>query len=212
MLVWLPVTRLVFRVRVEGMDHIPRRGAAILAFNHISVLDGPCLAIETAYRRRRESSFLVASEVFDTRLAGSIMRWFDQIPVRRGKGDAGALDAAIAALGDGALLVLAPEGRVTVDDRLGELQRIRGGVARIALPAGVPVVPVGIWGTQARWPKSGLSLRNLRRPRLAIVAGEPIHPHGDAADPEDVDAFLARVREGIQEQMGRARTIAGDPA
>ena len=70
----LPIVRLLFRVRVEGIEHVPASGSGILAFNHVSVLDGPALAIETARRRRREVRFLVAAEIFGHWFYGRVLR------------------------------------------------------------------------------------------------------------------------------------------
>jgi 1-acyl-sn-glycerol-3-phosphate acyltransferase len=203
----MPIVRLMFRVRVEGIANIPSTGPAILAFNHVSVLDGPVLAIEVARRRRRESRFLVAAEVFHRLLVGWLLRSFDQIPIRRGEADAGALDEAIATVENGAIAAIAPEGRVNDAADVG-LQRIRRGTARLALPTGAPVIPVGLWGTNIRWPRSGLRFGPPWRPRLVLVFGGPIAPYGDPADPADVDAFTDRVREALEEQVARARAIA----
>jgi 1-acyl-sn-glycerol-3-phosphate acyltransferase len=199
----LPIARLLFRVRVEGLEHVPGTGPAILAFNHVSVLDGPALAIETAYRRRRAVRFLIAAEVFGQRFFGWIVRSFHQIPIRRGEGDKNALVEAIETVSSGALAAIAPEGRVNPDIEAG-LQRIRSGCARIALPTGAPVVPVGIWGTQARWPKAGPTLRRPMRPTLAIVFGPAVHPRpGD-----DIETFSTRLRDALEEQVRRARAMA----
>jgi 1-acyl-sn-glycerol-3-phosphate acyltransferase len=199
----MPLVRLVFRIRVEGLDHVPRSGPAILAFNHVSVLDGPVLAIETSFRRRRAVRFLIAAEIFTQRVVGWIVRSFHQIPIRRGAGDTGALDAAVGTVRAGALAAIAPEGRVNPDPDAG-LQRIRSGCARVALPTGAPVVPVGIWGTQVRWPKTGPSRRRPLRPRLAVVFGPPIRPLPE----EDIESFSARLREALEEQVRRARAAA----
>jgi 1-acyl-sn-glycerol-3-phosphate acyltransferase len=199
----LPIVRLLFRVRVDGLEHVPRTGPAILAFNHVSVLDGPALAIETAFRRRRAVRFLIAAEVFGRRFFGWIVRSFHQIPIRRGEGDTGALDQAIETVRAGALAAIAPEGRVNPDPGAG-LQRIRSGCARIALPTGAPVIPVGIWGTQIRWPKTGLRSRRPPRPPLAIVFGEAVRARPD----DDIDTFSARLREALEEQVRCAREMA----
>ena len=103
-----PMIRLWFKVRVEGLPHVPASRGAVLAFNHASVLDGPVLAGEIAARTRREVCFLVASEVSDHPIFGPIMRAFDQIFIRRGTGDSQALDQAIQTVRDGALAALAP--------------------------------------------------------------------------------------------------------
>jgi 1-acyl-sn-glycerol-3-phosphate acyltransferase len=205
----VPLVRLLFRLRVRGLEHVPASGAAIVAMNHVSFLDGPVLAIEVGWRLRRESRFLVAAEMFRKRFFGPILRRYDQIPIRRGEGDAGALDEAIETIKRGALAAIAPEGKVNPDPGAG-LTRIRSGVARIALPTGAPVVPVGIWGTQARYPKEGVRFSRPLRPSLAIVFGAPMLPVGAASDPEDVDRFLDRLREHLEEQVTAARRLSGD--
>ena len=207
--VMVPIQRALFRVRVTGIHHVPFAGPAILAFVHISVMDGPCLAIEVAWRRRRAVRFLVAAEAFDVPVSGWFLRRYRQIPIRRGRSDTGALDEAIETIRRGALAAIAPEG--AVNPTPGELQRIRSGIARIALPTGAPVIPVGIWGAHRRWPKSGRHWGHPWRPRLGFAFGEPIEPKGDVSRPEDVDAFLERVREGLAQQLVAARILAGDP-
>jgi 1-acyl-sn-glycerol-3-phosphate acyltransferase len=202
-----PLLRLLFRVRTEGAEHVPARGPALLAFNHVSVLDGPCLAIETARLRRREVRFLVAAELFQRVFAGWVLRRFDQIPIRRGEGDAHALDRAIAIVRGGAMAAISPEGRVNEDPSAG-LQRIRSGIARIALPAASPIVPVGIWGTQSRWPRPGLRIGRPLRPPLALAYGPPIVPMGQVAAAGDVDELRERVGSAIATQVERAHALA----
>jgi 1-acyl-sn-glycerol-3-phosphate acyltransferase len=204
-----PFVRLMFRTRVEGLEHLPSSGATIVAFNHISALDGPVLAIEIGRRIKRESRFLVAAEFFRRGFSGWILRRYDQIPIHRGEGDDSALEAALDAVREGVLLAMAPEGTVNADPDT--LMRIRSGVSRIALPSGAPVVPVGIWGTHRRWPRSGLSWVRPWRPRLAIVFGEPLLPSGDDVDDAEVEAFAARLRRHLVRQVERARSLSGEP-
>jgi 1-acyl-sn-glycerol-3-phosphate acyltransferase len=176
----------------------------------VSVLDGPCLAAEVAWRRRRTVRFLVAAEIFHVPVSGWILRRYRQIPVRRGKSDDGALDEVIATIRRGAVTAIAPEGRVNPTP--GELQRIRSGIARISLPTGAPVIPVGIWGTHRRWSKTGRHWGGPLRPRLAVTFGDPIEPGGDVAVQADIDAFVTRVEDALGRQLAEARTLAGDPA
>jgi 1-acyl-sn-glycerol-3-phosphate acyltransferase len=206
-----PIERLLFSVRVDGIEHVPARGPAILAFNHVSVLDGPVLAIETARRLSRESRFLVAAEQFKRPLVGWILRRYDQIPIRRGQGDKGALDEAIATVRRGALAAVSPEGRVNDDGVMG-LQRLRSGLARIALPTGAPIVPVGVWGTQLRYPRSGFTVRRPWRPKLGLAFGPPLLPDGDADTPGDIEALTGRLKVQLERQIERARAITADSA
>jgi 1-acyl-sn-glycerol-3-phosphate acyltransferase len=203
----LPVSRALVRVRSEGLERIPSRGAAVLAFDHVSLLDGPLLAIEVMRRARRKTRFLVAAEIFRAPIVGSILRRYEQIPIQRGKGDEGALDLAVSAVRDGALAAIAPEGQVNphADDGL---QRIRAGAARITLASGAPLLPVGIWGTQRRWPHQGPRLGRPLRPNVGISVGAPILPVGDVEDPEVVGAFTVRIAEGLRRQVAIAKTLA----
>ena len=205
--IFTPLLRLLLRVRVEGSEHVPSRGSAIVAFNHVSVLDGPVIAIETARRIRRETRFLVAAEVFRKPVIGWILRCYEQIPIRRGEADVDALDEAIDTVKKGALAAIAPEGRVN-DDAETDLQRIRGGVARMALPTGAPIIPVGVWGTHRRWSRAGIHLHRPFRPRVGVAFGAPILPAGDVEDRSDIDSLTERLRERLVEQVARAKQLA----
>jgi 1-acyl-sn-glycerol-3-phosphate acyltransferase len=201
-----PLLRLLFRVRMSGLEHVPARGPTLLAFNHVSALDGPALAIAFAARTRRPVRFLVAAEFFGRWLHGWVLRRFEQIPIRRGEGDGAALDAALDALRAGSVIAMAPEGAVNVDPE--HLQRIRSGIARLALPTGAAVVPVGIWGTQTRWPRGGMRWSRPWRPTLVIALGPPILPDGDVTSEDDVDTLRDRVRDRLEDQVAIARSRA----
>lgn len=198
---------ILFRLRVEGTDRVPPAGPAIVAGNHVSALDGVALALATGSRSRRMTRFLVAAEFFRKIRFGWALRLYRQIPLRRGQRDQDALDIAIGTIRGGALAGIFPEGTVNPGPDDG-LLRGRGGAARIALATGSPVVPVGIWGTQDRWPKSGLHFRRPWRPVVAISYGEPISPRGDPEAAEDVQAFTDLVMMAISKQAERARALA----
>ena len=200
-------SRLLFRLRVEGADRVPSSGSAIVAGNHVSALDGVALALATGSRGRRMTRFLVAAEFFRKLWCGWALRLYRQIPIRRGERDQGALDVAIETIRGGALAGIFPEGTVNPEPEAG-LLRGRKGAARIALATDAPVVPVGIWGTQARWPKAGLHLRRPWRPVVAISYGEPIPPKGDAGSTADVQAFTDVITDAIAAQTDRARELA----
>ena len=200
--------RIAFRLRVEGTERVPPTGPAIVAANHVSALDGVVLALTTSSRSRRMTRFLVAAEFFRKIRFGWALRLYRQIPIRRGERDQGALDVAIETITGGALAGIFPEGTVNPVPQAG-LSRGRKGAARIALATGAPVVPVGIWGTQDRWPKSGLHVRRPWRPVVVVSYGDPVSPNGAADSPEDVEAFTDLVMAGIVEQVQRARELAG---
>jgi 1-acyl-sn-glycerol-3-phosphate acyltransferase len=199
------ILAMFFRMRIEGIEHVPRRGAVILAPNHVSVVDGPAQSAITGTHRWRATRNLIAAEVF-AGAVGWILRQARQIPIRRGTGDTGALDVAVTALRGGSCVGLFPEGRVGDDPDAG-LQRIRSGLTRVAIPDRVPVIPVGIWGTQVSWPHGGFDRQAaLRRPTAAFVYGEPIVPAPDETPAE----FRARFTVELQRHVDRARRIAQD--
>jgi 1-acyl-sn-glycerol-3-phosphate acyltransferase len=200
-------SRVLFRLRVEGADRVPSSGSGLVAGNHVSALDGVALALATGSRGRRMTRFLVAAEFFRKLWCGWALRLYRQIPIRRGERDQGALDVAIETIRGGALAGIFPEGTVNPEPGAG-LMRGRKGAARIALATDAPVVPVGIWGTQARWPKLGLHLRRPWRPVVAISYGEPIPPKGDAGSAADVQAFADVIIDAIAAQSERARELA----
>jgi 1-acyl-sn-glycerol-3-phosphate acyltransferase len=197
--------RALFRVRTAGAGWIPASGPVVVAANHLSVLDGVALALAVSEGRRRVARFLAAAELFENPVRGGALRLFRQIPVRRGARDTAALEEAIAAVSRGGLLGIFPEGRVNPGT---ELLPGHTGVARIALAAGAPVVPAGIWGTQHRWPHGGLHLRRPWRPSLAIAFGPPLPPEGDPSSEGDVSAFLDRIMAAIADQVEAARALA----
>jgi 1-acyl-sn-glycerol-3-phosphate acyltransferase len=205
-----PVLRLLFPIRSEGVEGIPATRPAILAANHASSLDGILLAYVVARQRGRPTRYLVAAEFFDKVFPGFWLRTFKQIPISRGTGDSGALDEAEATVRAGAIAGIFPEG--TVNPRPGgPLLRGRTGVARIALATGAPVIPVGIWGTQARWPRTGLTFRRPYRPSVALAFGRRIEPAGETSSPGDIEAFTERVMGGIAEQVAAARALVERP-
>jgi 1-acyl-sn-glycerol-3-phosphate acyltransferase len=199
--------RLVFRIRLTGAERVPSSGPAIVAANHVSALDGLILAFVSGKHARRMTRFLVAAEFFEKPTIGWALRLYRQIPLRRGKADASAIGEAVDTIRAGALAGIFPEGKVNPDPASG-LQRGRKGVGRIALATGAPVIPVGIWGTQDRWPKSGLHYRRPWRRTIAVAYGEPIQPEGDPESLDDVQVMTDLVMTGMAKQVAEGRGLA----
>ncbi|NJM08067.1 1-acyl-sn-glycerol-3-phosphate acyltransferase [Candidatus Gracilibacteria bacterium] len=135
----------ILRWEVEGLDNLPPRqqGGIVLAMNHISWVDIPAIGelLPFAYRL----SWFAKSELFANPIAAWWFRQMQVIPVKRGKRDLQAMDAVVDALKDGAVVLIFPEG---TRSRSGVLQEGRGGAIRLAIQAGVPLVPLTINGTQ----------------------------------------------------------------
>ncbi|CAL9638020.1 hypothetical protein SUDANB145_06255 [Streptomyces sp. enrichment culture] len=166
-----PLLRLVFRPRIEGLDHVPPSGAAIVAGNHLSFSDH---FLMPAVLRRR-ITFLAKAEYFTGpglkgRLTAAFFRSAGQIPVDRSGKEAGraAIREGLGVLGRDELLGIYPEGTRSHD---GRLYKGKVGVAVMALTAGVPVVPCAMIGTFEAQPPG----RRLPRVRpVAIRFGAPL--------------------------------------
>jgi 1-acyl-sn-glycerol-3-phosphate acyltransferase len=200
------VARIFFRLRATGTEHVPASGPAILAGNHVSSLDGIALGLVTGERARRMTRFLAAAEFFAKPQFRWALRLYRQIPLHRGAGDEDALGEAIRTIRRGALAGIFPEGRVNPDPDV--LQRGRSGLARLAIPTGAPVVPVGIWGTQHRWPRAGLHAHRPWRPTIVVAYGPPLDPGVDGLSANAVLMFTDRVMHAIAHQVQIARTMA----
>jgi 1-acyl-sn-glycerol-3-phosphate acyltransferase len=196
-----------FRVRVAGARNIPSLGGALLAYNHVSVIDAVFVGLPVV-DRGRIVRFLGLSEDFERPVMGWALRKVRQIPIRRGMGDWAALQEIADVVGGGWLGGIAPEGSVGDGTRLLPGNK---GVARIALLSRAPVIPVGIWGTQRRWPKEGLRLRSPVRPGIGVSYGAPIIPEGNPKHRPDVQAMTDRIMAEIGEQVASARRLASSP-
>lgn len=156
----VPFMRAWFALRIDGAEHIPREGPAIVAPNHKSFWDSFFVAAAT----RRHLRFMGKSELFEGPWGSTLIR-LGAFPVRRGQADADALETAREILRQGGLLALFPEGtRVRDADLLGEPRR---GAGRLALETGSPLVPAAITGTDR------LFLGPLPRPGRVQVAFAP---------------------------------------
>ncbi|MFJ3672645.1 lysophospholipid acyltransferase family protein [Streptomyces sp. NPDC090106] len=166
-----PLLRLVFRPRIEGLEHIPETGAAIVAGNHLSFSDH---FLMPAVLKRR-ITFLAKAEYFTGpgikgRLTAAFFRSAGQIPVDRSGKEAGqaAIREGLGVLGKGELLGIYPEGTRSHD---GRLYKGKVGVAVMALKAGVPVIPCAMIGTFEAQPPGTV----IPRPHpVTIRFGEPL--------------------------------------
>jgi 1-acyl-sn-glycerol-3-phosphate acyltransferase len=192
-----------FRCRVTGLANVPGRGGALLAYNHLSVLDAIFVGVPIGRLGRIVRCFALAQD-FERPLLGPALRKVRAIPIRRGAGDWDALRELAGVVEGGWLGGIAPEGTVGSGRQLGPIQK---GAARIALLAGVPVVPVGIWGTQERWGKDGLRLERPVRPAVGVSFGPPIVAEGDPKYRPDVQDLTDRIGAGIGDQVETARRL-----
>ncbi len=160
---WVRVLLLLITSRdVQGRENVPRKGALIVASNHLSNGDPPILTIAVP----RQIAWMAKAEWFKTPVIGQLFRLGGMIPVRRFEADLQALRRAQLVLRDGGVLAMFPEGTRGGDKglRAGE-----PGTALIALRTGTPIVPIAIWGTEhVKLPRD-----LFRRTRAHVRFGKP---------------------------------------
>lgn len=193
-LVWM-VSHTLYRVRHEGLENIPDEGPALLVCNHVSYVDG--LIIGGACRR--PVRFVIYALFFRLPVLNFVFRTGKAIPIRSKKEDPEAYERAFekidAALADGEVVCIFPEGKLTTD---GEIDTFKLGVEKIVARRPVPVIPMalrGLWGSFFSR-DSQRKFFNRLWSRIEIRAGEPVHP-------EDVRAEDLRTR--VQKLRGDRR-------
>lgn len=180
--------KLLLRVDVYGLEHVPPTGPLIVAVNHISFLDPP---LAGAYIPR-DLHMMAKIELFKIPLVRHVIRGYGAFPIRRGEGDAQALKYSLRTLKSGGVVFLAPEGTRSPTK---QLQRGKEGVALLAARTGTPILPVGISG-QDRWLRA---LSRGRRARVAIRIGEPFVL--DTPDRRPDRATLTAMTDAIMQRL-----------
>lgn len=178
-----------WRVRTRGLEHVPPTGGAVIAWNHHSHVDFVMTAWDIYRQLDRPVRFLAMRELWDSRRFGWVARFADAIPVARTSvGDRDrALADAVAALREGHLVVVAPEGGISTSFELGSF---RTGAARMAQLAGVPLIPSVSWGSH-RLTTTGhpFAPRQAFGIPVEVAFGPPV-PIRAGADAADVTADL----------------------
>ncbi len=187
------------RIDMSGTEHVPRSGGVLLAVNHVGYVDFVYggLAANPSGRKVR---FMAKREIFDHKYTGPLMRSLHHINVDRADG-IGSYQTAVNYLRDGEAVGIFPEATIS---RSMELKEFKTGAVRIAAEAGVPLVPVILWGTQRMMTKD--HPKDFSRGKTILIrVGEPLHPAG--ADPV---AETAELRAAMSALLDRA--IADYPA
>lgn len=196
------VVRLYTRMRIEGRENIPATGAFVLAPVHRSYVDTPISACVT----RRRLRFMGKDAVWKYRPIGWIVSALGAFPVTRGTADREALKRGVAVLEVGEPLVLFPEGERKSGPTV---QPLFDGAVYIAVKAGVPIVPVGIGGSERVMPKGA---RFPRPRRVHVIVGEPIPPpvaEGGRMPRSAVRQYSAALHTVLQELFDEAEARAG---
>jgi 1-acyl-sn-glycerol-3-phosphate acyltransferase len=175
------------RVRLRGLNNVPKSGAFIIAANHLSWTDIPLIPMHL----QRKVVYMAKEEYFHSKLTW-LVRFLGSFPVKRGEGDRQALRVAEDQLKKGNILSIFPEG---TRSRTKSMAKAHAGMGMIALRSGVPVVPVAIWGSEFALKKPGTP--------ITISYGQPmvLTPKGKKMTREDIDEATEMVMRKIAEML-----------
>lgn len=181
---------------ILGEAHIPRHGGAVMAINHIGYLDF-AIAGTAALPAGRLVRFMAKREVFDHPISGPLMRGMHHISVDRNNGAPSYVEA-LKALRGGEIVGIFPEATIS---RTFELKEMKSGVIRLAMDAGVPVIPTVIWGSQRIWTKR--QPRNFKRHHIPITisVGAPYSISSDA----NIEVEMERLRDKMGDLLHLAQ-------
>ena len=204
-----PTLLVLTRRDWRGTENLPRDGGFILAANHLSYVD-PLLIGHLCYDNGRIPRFMAKAELFRIRGLRTILRGTRQIAVYRRSPDASlALRDAVAALKEGACVVIYPEGTTTKDPRYWPMQG-KTGVARLALLTGAPVVPVGQWGAQRIFGQD--KKVHLRRTDIHMLVGPPVDLSAFDTGDLTVETLRAATDLVMDAIRGQVAELRGEPA
>ena len=193
-----------WRARFEGREYVPRSGAFVLSPVHRSNIDTPLMGCVT----RRRMHFLGKDSMWKYGWSAWLFTSLGAIPIRRGGADREALRACEAAVRAGEPLVIFPEGTRKTGP---VVEEIFEGAAFVALRTGVPIVPVGIGGSEAAMPRGTKLLRPVK---IRVVIGPPFYPavrqSGQRVARREVSELTERLHAELQRLFDQARKAAAD--
>jgi 1-acyl-sn-glycerol-3-phosphate acyltransferase len=185
------LARVVFRAQglrfsLQGTEHVPRQGGAVMVLNHIGYMDFTYAGF-AALPAKRLVRFMAKQEVFDHRISGPLMRGMHHISVDREAGSA-SFREALTALKNGEIVGVFPEATIS---RSFQLKEFKAGAVRMAAAARVPLLPAVIWGSQRVWTKDHPKRLGRTRTPITVRVGEPITVEPKA----DMNAVTEVLRE-----------------
>ncbi|NBW73937.1 MAG: 1-acyl-sn-glycerol-3-phosphate acyltransferase [Microbacteriaceae bacterium] len=204
-----PWVRLLYKVEVTGMENLPRTGGYVLAANHVTTVDALAVAYMMYFRLHRAPHFLAKEGLFKTPIVGPVLLAVGQIPVFRGqRTNTDPMEAAYKVLRAGHVIGIFPEGTLTRDPDLWPM-RGRTGAIRLAIETGVPIVPVGQWGTEEVMETYSSKLRPKPWHKVRMIIGEPIEVAkfvGKKSSTEDLvgvtDQVMAEITKLVEKLRG----------
>ena len=182
------VGKVAFDFKVYGRENLIEEGAAILASNHQSYLDPPCIGMAC----RNDIYYLARNTLYQRPLIGPLLKRLNTVPVDRDRGDVSSIKAIIRLLQSGRRVIIFPEGTRSSD---GKLQPARAGLGMIIAKTVAPVVPVRVFGSYEALPRAG----GLKFRPVSVVVGKPMRfTENDVKGGRDVYQTLSnRVMEKI---------------
>ncbi|MTE13704.1 lysophospholipid acyltransferase family protein [Nocardia aurantiaca] len=194
------------RVDIHGQANVPRRGGAVLAVNHTAYLDFMEVGV-VGRNSKRNVRFMMKAEL-EHGVVGWLMKHCKAIGVDRGHG-AESYGRAVAALRAGEIVVVYPEATIS---RSFELKEFKSGAARMAIEAGVPIVPMTIWGAQRIWTKDIPKRLGRHHFPIHIRIGEPIAAPAGAVTTAAAEALTAELRSRMADLLAQAQQDYDMPA
>ena len=182
--------RLYFRIRFDGVEHVPRNGPLLLFANHVSYADPVLVTIPL----RRPIHYLAWEALFRVPLLGPLIRWLRAFPVNTDEPDPQAARRIIRLLKAGEAVLIFPEGGRSSDGRVQPLQL---GAIRLALRLAVPVCLVSVAGGFEAWPRTH---RFPRPARVRVTYHPPFTPRLEAQG-EGVDEAILRLTQEIRQKL-----------
>jgi 1-acyl-sn-glycerol-3-phosphate acyltransferase len=201
--------RCVTTHEFRGTENVPATGGVLVAANHISLVDPPIVGRYFVDGCGRAPHFLAKSELFKIPVVGRVLRGAGQIPVYRQSANAGlALRDAAAAVRDGRLVVVYPEGTTTRDPDYWPMSG-KTGIARLALETGAPVIPLAHFGSQQILPNAGRTRPKLfPRSHVSFLAGPPVDLSayaGSEPTPDVLRAMTDTIMAEVRRLLGVVR-------
>ncbi|MBJ7280359.1 MAG: 1-acyl-sn-glycerol-3-phosphate acyltransferase [Rhodoluna sp.] len=209
-LAWIlwPWVRLLYRLNVTGKENLPKGTGYVLASNHVTTIDALAVAFMMFFNLGRAPHFLAKEGLFNTPIVGPVLLACGQIPVfRSGRGNSDPMESAYKVLRAGHVIGIFPEGSLTREPNQWPM-RARTGAIRLALETGVPIVPMGQWGTEVVMDTYSSKIFPKPWHKVNMIIGKPIDLskyHGKKVSVEEMVALSDEVMVEITKIVEQLR-------